>query len=166
MTTHDGYTEAAASGDPSSAQATGPLDGIVIVDFSRVLAGPWCTMLLADFGAKVIKIESPAGDDTRQWAPPIANDMSTYFMSANRNKESITLDLKDPADLDTAHAIVECSDVLIENFKPGGLKKFGLDPTQTTKRWPRLIHASINGFGSAHERNQTANATIASVTIS
>lgn len=129
-------------------QNGGPLEGIVIADFSRVLAGPFCTMLLADLGARVIKVESPGGDDTRQWAPPIANDMSTYFMSANRNKESIALDLKDPADLETAHDIVARADVLIENFKPGGLQKFGLDPAQTTKRWPRLIHASINGFGS------------------
>lgn len=128
--------------------ARGPLAGIVIADFSRVLAGPFCTMLLADLGARVIKVEAPRGDDTRQWAPPVANDMSTYFMSANRNKESITLDLQDPADRDTAYEIIERSDVLIENFKPGGLKKFGLDPAQTTKRWPRLIHASINGFGS------------------
>lgn len=128
--------------------ARGPLAGIVIADFSRVLAGPLCTMLLADLGARVIKVEAPRGDDTRQWAPPVANDMSTYFMSANRNKESITLDLQDPADRDTAYEIIERSDVLIENFKPGGLQKFGLDPAQTTKRWPRLIHASINGFGS------------------
>lgn len=108
--------------------ARGPLAGIVIADFSRVLAGPFCTMLLADLGARVIKVEAPRGDDTRQWAPPVANDMSTYFMSANRNKESITLDLQDPADRDTAYEIIERSDVLIENFKPGGLKKFGLDP--------------------------------------
>ncbi|AWB84448.1 CaiB/BaiF CoA transferase family protein [Corynebacterium liangguodongii] len=125
----------------------GPLSGIVVVDLSRVLAGPYCTMFLADLGATVIKIESPKGDDTRQWKPPAVDGKSTYFLSINRNKHSIALDLSKEEDLETAYALIDRADVLVENFKPGGLKKFGLDASQTAKRWPDLIHASITGFG-------------------
>ncbi|AWB82727.1 carnitine dehydratase [Corynebacterium yudongzhengii] len=126
----------------------GPLDGIVVVDFSRVLAGPYCTMILADLGATVIKIESARGDDTRQWMPPSVDAISSYYLSINRNKQSICLNLKDDKDLQTAYDIVDRADVLVENFKPGGLKKFGLDVSQTSERWPNLIHASITGFGT------------------
>ena len=107
------------------------LEGITIADFSRVLAGPDCSMWLADLGATVLKIESPQGDDTRHWKPSTFNDTSTYYLSVNRNKQSILLDLNNPDDLKHAHRIVEQSDVLIENFKPGGLKKFGLHHSQT-----------------------------------
>lgn len=112
------------------------LEGITIADFSRVLAGPYCPRWLADLGATVFKIESPQGDDTRHWKPPTFNDTSTYYLSVNRNKQSILLDLNNPDDLKHAHRIVEQSDVLIENFKPGGLKKFGLHHSQTLSRHP------------------------------
>ena len=126
-----------------------PLDGIVVADFSRVLAGPYATMLLADMGATVIKVESPNGDDTRLWMPPERDGIGTYYLSVNRNKSSIALDLADGQDLRTAYAILDRADVFVENFKPGGLARFGLDPESVRERWPRLIHASITGFGTA-----------------
>lgn len=126
----------------------GPLKGIVVADFSRVLAGPYATMLLADLGATVIKVEGPNGDDTRGWVPPKRGDVGTYYLSINRNKNSIKLNLKDPDDLETAYAIIDRADVLIDNFRVGSLDKFGLDPDTVTKRWPELIHAKITGFGS------------------
>ena len=126
----------------------GPLKGIVVADFSRVLAGPYATMLLADLGATVIKVEGPNGDDTRGWVPPKRGDVGTYYLSINRNKNSIKLNLKDPDDLDTAYAIIDRADVLIDNFRVGILDKFGLDPETVRKRWPELIHAKITGFGS------------------
>lgn len=131
---------------PSS---TGPLAGIVVADFTRVLAGPYSTMLLADMGATVIKVESPTGDDSRQWVPPARDGVSTYYLAVNRNKQSITLDLKDPQDLEVAYQIIERADVFIENWKPGGLAKFGLDQDSVAARWPDLIHASITGFGTS-----------------
>lgn len=127
----------------------GPLSGIVVADFTRVLAGPYCTMLLADMGATVIKIEGPGGDDTRQWSPPERDGVSTYYLAVNRNKNSIVLDLKDPADLQTAFDIIDQADVFVENFKPGSLTQFGLDTEAVADRWPHTIHASITGFGSA-----------------
>lgn len=131
------------------AETAGPLAGIVIADFSRVLAGPYCTMLLADMGATVIKVEGPAGDDTRNWIPPHRDGVSTYYMSINRNKSSIVLDMHKPEDLATALNIIDRADVFVENFKPGSLAKFGLDPEAVAERWPRMIHASITGFGTA-----------------
>ena len=127
---------------------TGPLSGIVIADFSRVLAGPYCTMLLADMGATVIKVEGPTGDDTRNWVPPHRDGVSTYYLSINRNKSSIMLDMSNAQDLETAYSIIERADVFVENFKPGGLAKFGLDQQAVAERWPHLIHASITGFGT------------------
>lgn len=126
----------------------GVLDGIVVADFSRVLAGPYATMLLADMGATVIKVESPAGDDTRAWQPPVRDDQATYFLSVNRNKHAIALDLKDDDDLATAHKLLAKADVFIENWKPGGLEKFGMDPETVAQRYPHLVHASITGFGT------------------
>ena len=133
----------------TSATSPGVLDGIIVADFSRVLAGPYATMLLADMGATVIKVESPDGDDTRAWQPPVRDDQATYFLSVNRNKHAIALDLKDDDDLATAHQLLAKADVFIENWKPGGLKKFGLDPASVAQRWPQVIHSSITGFGSA-----------------
>lgn len=130
-------------------RGTGPLAGVVIADFSRVLAGPYATMLLADMGATVIKVESPAGDDTRTWIPPHRDGVSTYFLSVNRNKHSVVLDLADQDDLATACAIIDRADVFVENFKPGGLRRFGLDAESVAARWPDLIHTSITGFGTA-----------------
>lgn len=130
-------------------RGTGPLAGVVIADFSRVLAGPYATMLLADMGATVIKVESPAGDDVRTWVPPHRDGVSTYFLSVNRNKHSVVLDLADEQDLATAYAIIDRADVFVENFKPGGLRRFGLDAESVAARWPDLIHTSITGFGTA-----------------
>src|ERR1051325_2943825 len=108
----------------------GPLDGLLIADFSRVLAGPYCTMLLGDLGATVIKVESPSGDDTRTWLPPSRDGVATYYLSINRNKRSVVLDFTDPADLQLAQELAARADVFIENFKPGGLTQFGLNPNQ------------------------------------
>lgn len=125
-----------------------PLDGIVVADLSRVLAGPYATMLLADMGARVIKVESPRGDDTRSWMPPTRGDEGTYFLSVNRNKQSIALDFGDPADLDIVRRVVSRADVVIENFKPGALHRFGLDYETLSAEHPGLVYASITGFGS------------------
>jgi crotonobetainyl-CoA:carnitine CoA-transferase CaiB-like acyl-CoA transferase len=127
----------------------GPLDGLLIADFSRVLAGPYCTMLLGDLGAAVIKVESPAGDDTRNWMPPDRNGVATYYMAINRNKRSITLDLNDPEDLQLAHELASRADIFIENFKPGGLKRFKLDYDSVQQLNKGIIYASISGFGTA-----------------
>ncbi|MGO3151731.1 MAG: CaiB/BaiF CoA transferase family protein [Galactobacter sp.] len=128
-----------------------PLEGLIVADFSRVLAGPLATQTLADLGARVIKVERPgSGDDTRSWGPPYSdNGTATYFESVNRNKESITLDLSDPGDLATARALALKADVLVENFKVGTLEKLGLGHEDLAKRNPGLITASISGFGSA-----------------
>lgn len=131
----------------------GPLAGVVVADFSRVLAGPYATMLLADLGAEVIKVESPAGDDTRHWVPPLRDGVGTYFLSINRNKRSIALDLKDPADLKVAHEISNRAEVFIENFKPGGLARFGLDYDAVAARNPSAVYCSISGFGAAGGAN-------------
>ena len=129
-------------------QRPGPLDGLLIADFSRVLAGPYCTMLLGDLGATVIKVESPAGDDTRNWMPPDRNGVATYYMAINRNKLSITLDLNASTDLQLAHELASRADVFIENFKPGGLKRFGLDYDSVQQHNAGIIYASISGFGT------------------
>ncbi len=130
-------------------QRPGPLDGLLIADFSRVLAGPYCTMLLGDLGATVVKVESPAGDDTRTWIPPDRNGVGTYYMAINRNKRSVVLDFKNAADLRLAHELAARADVFIENFKPGGLKRFGLDYDAVQQRNADIIYASISGFGTA-----------------
>lgn len=135
--------------DAFGREVSGPLAGIVIADFSRVLAGPYCTMLLADMGATVIKVESPAGDETRAWKPPVYEGQSTYYLSINRNKRSIALDFGDPDDIETARDIAAGADVVIENFKPGGLDRFGLDYASIAGRNPAVVYASITGFGSA-----------------
>jgi crotonobetainyl-CoA:carnitine CoA-transferase CaiB-like acyl-CoA transferase len=129
-------------------QRPGPLDGLLIADFSRVLAGPYCTMLLGDLGATVIKVESPAGDDTRTWLPPERNGVATYYLAINRNKRSVTLDFNDPADLRLARELAARADVLIENFKPGGLRRFGLDYEAVQQQNPGIIYTSISGFGT------------------
>src|SRR6478735_4157696 len=132
--------------------AHGPLSDFVVVDLSRALAGPHATMMLADQGARVIKVEAPGrGDDTRGWGPPFVGEQgrqeSTYFLSANRNKESITLDLKDEADRDVLLALVDRADVLVENFRTGVLERLGLGIESLMERNPRLVILSITGFG-------------------
>jgi crotonobetainyl-CoA:carnitine CoA-transferase CaiB-like acyl-CoA transferase len=128
-------------------QSTGPLDGLLVADFSRILAGPYATMLLADLGAQVIKVESPGGDDTRTWMPPVRGGVATYYLGINRNKRSIALDLKNPDDLAAAQELARRADVMIENFRPGGLARFGLDFDTVSAANEKIIYASISGFG-------------------
>jgi crotonobetainyl-CoA:carnitine CoA-transferase CaiB-like acyl-CoA transferase len=128
----------------------GPLSGLLVADFSRVLAGPYCTMLLADLGADVIKVESPGGDDTRAWMPPVDSEgNSTYFMAINRNKRSVALDLKSDRDLALAKTLARRADVFVQNFKPGGLTQYGLDYESVRADNASVIYASISGFGTA-----------------
>jgi crotonobetainyl-CoA:carnitine CoA-transferase CaiB-like acyl-CoA transferase len=135
--------------DPDQGTGTGPLEGLVVADFSRVLAGPLASMFLADLGATVIKVERPCvGDDTRSWGPPHVGSLSTYFTSVNRNKRSVTLDLTDPEDLELAHTLVARSDVFIENFRPGKLSDFALDSATLLAAHPQLVYCSVTGFGS------------------
>jgi crotonobetainyl-CoA:carnitine CoA-transferase CaiB-like acyl-CoA transferase len=131
---------------------SGPLQGVVVVDLSRALAGPHATMMLGDLGARVIKVEAPGhGDDTRGWGPPFVGEdaarESTYFLSANRNKESIALDLKNEADRDVLLRLVDRADVLVENFRTGVLERLGLGIADLQERNPRLVVLSITGFG-------------------
>ncbi|MFZ9706173.1 MAG: CaiB/BaiF CoA transferase family protein [Ilumatobacteraceae bacterium] len=126
-----------------------PLEGLLVADYSRVLAGPYCSMLLADMGATVIKVEGPAGDDTRTWVPPTKDGVATYYMSINRNKKSIVLDYSKPEDRALAVELARRADIALENMKPGGMAKFGLDYESLSKVNPRLIYLSISGFGTA-----------------
>ena len=126
-----------------------PLDGLIVADFSRVLAGPYCSMLLADMGATVIKVESPQGDDTRTWMPPTKNGVATYYMSINRNKKSLVLDFSSEEDRKVGLELIKRADIFIENFKTGGLKKFGFDFDSVSTINPKLIYLSISGFGTA-----------------
>lgn len=125
----------------------GPLDGITVLDFSRVLAGPYCTMLLADLGARVIKIEKiGTGDDTRAFGPFMSGE-SVYFSCFNRGKESIVLDIKSPRDRDLLEKLLDKSDVLVENFRPGVMERLGYGPRRLEQTHPHLVYASISGFG-------------------
>ncbi len=128
-----------------------PLEGVLVLDLSRVLAGPFCTMLLADLGARVVKVEHPEdGDVTRSWGPPYdpGSGLSTYFLAVNRNKESIALDLGSPAGAESVRRLARRADVLVENFPPGGLERFGLSAASFREDNPRLVTASISGFGT------------------
>jgi crotonobetainyl-CoA:carnitine CoA-transferase CaiB-like acyl-CoA transferase len=146
-----------------------PLDGITVLDLTRVLSGPYCTMLLADMGARVIKIEQPRkGDDTRAWGPPflypsghetLAGSQepvgeSAYFLSVNRNKESVTLDFKHPDGRAIVDRLLERADVVVENFRPGTLAKMGLDYPSLSQRFPRLVYCSVSGFGQTGPRRK------------
>src|SRR5215204_2168838 len=134
-----------------------PLDGLTVLDFSRVLAGPYCTMQLADLGARVIKIEQPGrGDDTRAWGPPFVNGESAYFLSINRNKESLALDLKHPHAPRIVDALLSKADVLVENFRPGTMERLGFGYEALAARYPRLIYCSISGFGQTGPRRLEA----------
>ncbi len=126
----------------------GPLTGLLVADFSRVLAGPYCTQILGDLGAEVIKVEGPGGDDTRHWMPPVRSGISTYYLSVNRNKRSVLLNMKDPGDRAAAAELARRCDIMVENFKPGGLRQFGLDYENVRTANPAVIYASITGFGS------------------
>jgi CoA:oxalate CoA-transferase len=125
----------------------GPLSGITIVDLSRILAGPYCTLLMAELGARVIKVEAPqTGDDARQYGP-FKNGKSTYFASVNRGKESIVLDLKAPGDCDIFERLLDKADAVVENFRPGTMEKLGYGWDTLHPRYPRLIYAAASGFG-------------------
>src|SRR5215218_8209389 len=132
-------------------EPTGPLAGLLVADFSRILAGPYATMLLADLGADVIKVEGPSGDDTRTWQPPVRDGVSTYYLGVNRNKRSVVLDLTDDDDRAAAAELARRADVVIENFRPGGLQRFGLDYDTVAAGNPGVVYASISGFGSGPE---------------
>jgi crotonobetainyl-CoA:carnitine CoA-transferase CaiB-like acyl-CoA transferase len=135
----------------------GPLSGITVVDLSRVLSGPYCTMQLADMGARVIKIERPgAGDDTRAWGPPFVHGESAYFLSINRNKESITLNFKHPEGRQLLDELIAKADILVENFRPGTLDDMGLGYKALHTKHPRLIYTSISGFGHTGPQRERA----------
>ncbi|MFF5503543.1 CaiB/BaiF CoA transferase family protein [Streptomyces roseolus] len=141
--------EAGAPSGASPGALSGALSGIVVADFGRVLAGPYMTMLLADLGADVIKIERPgSGDDTRAWGPPFADGQATYFLGVNRNKRSVALDLTDPEDRAAARAIVDRADVLVENFRPGTMERLGLGFEEVRRTNPGLVYCSVTGFGT------------------
>jgi crotonobetainyl-CoA:carnitine CoA-transferase CaiB-like acyl-CoA transferase len=130
-----------------------PLDGLVVVDLTRVLSGPYCTMLLADMGARVIKIEQPGkGDDTRGWGPPFIGAESAYFLSINRNKESLTLDLRKPGAKRILDGLLDRADVLVENFRPGAMDRLGYGYETVSARWPKVVYCSISGFGQTGPR--------------
>jgi crotonobetainyl-CoA:carnitine CoA-transferase CaiB-like acyl-CoA transferase len=133
---------------PGAEPGGGPLAGLLVADFSRILAGPYATMLLADLGAEVVKVEGPEGDDTRTWQPPVRDGISTYYLGVNRNKRSVALDLRDPADLAAARELARRADIFIQNFRPGVLARFGLDYPSVSAVNPAVIYASISGFGS------------------
>jgi crotonobetainyl-CoA:carnitine CoA-transferase CaiB-like acyl-CoA transferase len=130
-----------------------PFHGITVLDLTRVLSGPYCTMLLADMGARVIKVEQPGkGDDTRAWGPPFQQGESAYFLSINRNKESVTIDFKAPEGRAILDRLVAKADVVVENFRPGTLAKVGLDYGSLAAVYPRLVYCSISGFGQTGPR--------------
>jgi crotonobetainyl-CoA:carnitine CoA-transferase CaiB-like acyl-CoA transferase len=138
---------------PHSTDSTAPLDDLLVVDLTRVLSGPYCTLLLGDMGARVIKIEQPGrGDDTRGWGPPFVGAESAYFLSVNRNKESLTLDLKQPGAKRILEQLLDRADVLVENFRPGTMARLGFDDRSVADRWPRLVYCSISGFGQTGPR--------------
>jgi crotonobetainyl-CoA:carnitine CoA-transferase CaiB-like acyl-CoA transferase len=127
----------------------GPLDGVRILDLTRVLAGPYCTMFLGDLGAEVAKVEQPGvGDDTRGWGPPFIGDESAYFISINRNKKSVTIDLKSADGQDLLRRLTQRADVLIENFRPGTMERMGLGENELRSFNPRLIYGSLSAFGA------------------
>ena len=135
----------------------GPLAGLTIVDLTRVLSGPYCTMLLADMGARVIKIEQPGrGDDTRAWGPPFVGKESAYFLSINRNKESVTLDFKAAEGRRILNQLINTADVVVENFRPGVMSRLALDYATLAERHPRLVFCSISGFGQDGPRRDHA----------
>ncbi len=132
---------------------SGPLTGITVLDLTRVLSGPYCTMVLADLGARVIKVEHPGkGDDTRHWGPPFLGAESAYFLSINRNKESVTVDFKHPEGKAVLGRLLDRADVFVENFKPGTLDRAGFAWEAVHARWPRVVYASISGYGQTGPR--------------
>ncbi|WP_341487748.1 CaiB/BaiF CoA-transferase family protein [Pararhizobium sp. A13] len=146
-----------------SGSNSAPLAGLKVVELARILAGPWIGQTLADLGAEVIKVESPQGDDTRTWGPPFierpdgrggTEKVAAYFHAANRGKTSVTCDFGNPGDLDRVRALLAEADVVVENFKVGGLKKFGLDYDSVAALNARIVYASVTGFGQSGPRAQ------------
>jgi formyl-CoA transferase len=132
-----------------SAVRPGPLSGVRVLDLTRVVAGPYCSMFLGDLGAEVVKVEQPgAGDDTRGWGPPFAGGESAYYLCINRNKQSLTLDLKSKRAAELLRQLVKAADVIIENFRPGTMERLGLGEKELRELNPRLIYASLTGFGA------------------
>ena len=152
----DSLTDFSLASDSAATRKAGPLSGVVVVDLSRVLAGPYATMVLADLGARVIKVEQPEkGDDSRHIGP-FRNGKSAYFTSINRGKQSIALDLKRNADRDVFEALLGRADVLVENFRPGVMAKLGYGWDALAARYPRLIYAAASGFGHTGPDSQKA----------
>lgn len=134
--------------EANPATPTGALQGIRVIDLSRVLGGPYCGQVLGDHGADVLKVEPPQGDDTRAWGPPFQNGVASYYLGLNRNKLGMQLDLASPAGQAVLLGLLEGADVLIENFKTGTMEKWGLGYEDLAKRFPRLIHCRVSGFGA------------------
>lgn len=130
---------------------TAPLEGLFVLDFSRAVAGPMCTMLLGDLGARVVKVEEAGGDEARSWGPPFAGEDATYFLGLNRNKESVVLDLKNAADLALARRMAARADVVVENFRPGVAARLGLGYEELRALRPGLVYGSVSGFGQEGE---------------
>ncbi len=143
--------ETPPSGPLAETAPSGPLAGLVVADFSRILAGPYATMLLADLGAEVIKVEGPRGDDTRTWQPPVHDGVATYYLGINRNKRSVVLDFGDESDAALARELAGRADIMIENFRPGGLARWGLDYDSVAAENPGVVYASISGFGTTEK---------------
>lgn len=131
----------------NTTSVTGALQGLRVIDLSRVLGGPYCTQALADHGAQVIKLEPPDGDETRGWGPPFVGETASYFVGVNRNKQGICVDLSREEGQNILWQLLEGADVLVENFKPGTLARWGMDYAKLSARFPRLIHCAISGFG-------------------
>ena len=129
-------------------KTNGPIEGVKIIDMSRVLGGPYCTQLLGDLGASIIKLEPPQGDETRDWGPPFKDGEAAYFMGVNRNKDSISLDISKSEGKKILYKLLNDADVIVENFKPGTMEKWGLGFDELNKTFPKLIHCRVSGFGS------------------
>ncbi|MGQ0502018.1 MAG: CaiB/BaiF CoA transferase family protein [Panacagrimonas sp.] len=133
----------------AASPGAGALAGLKVVDLSRVLGGPYCTQILSDHGASVVKVEPPGGDETRMWGPPFVGDMASYFLGVNRNKRDLVLDLSRPDGREVVFRLLEHADVLVENFKTGTMEKWGMGYEAVLReRFPRLIHCRVSGFGS------------------
>lgn len=144
------------------AQPSKPLSGITVIDMSTSYAGPFCSMMLGDLGADVIKVEKLGGDDTRKWGPPFVGGESSWFLSVNRNKRSIGLDISKPEGRSLLERLLEKADVLVENLKPASLRQFGLDYQGVMERFPHVVYAAISGFGlTGPESNRTGYDLIA-----
>lgn len=141
-------TMRADTGSNAVTAASGSLANIKVVDLSRVLGGPYCTQILGDHGADVIKVEPPTGDETRGWGPPFLDETASYFLGTNRNKRALVVDLKQPVGREILMSLLADADVLVENFKPGTLEGWGIGKEVLRTRFPRLVHCHISGFGA------------------